>query len=304
MSSFFSAMISSGVGGLIRAGSQSTAAAQPTENQTATIQEVAAHSETLTAEEPTLDSGMDVDTRILNDDSAGAGADSASEPGPSTVNVTANPPYRAEVVRASSVPLNREAARRPRYGYVFDARMMSHKPLSSGNNGDHPEQPERIMSIYQKLREAQLLERMRVIPIRLARKSEVLLVHSEDHWEKVQGIARKFILQLRQCDLLCIFFSGMNTEQIVLSESYYEFLSLYVCPSTTLAAQFSCGGVIEAALAVARGELDRSFAIVRPPGHHAEPEEHMGFCFFNNVAVATRVVQQLTPIKRVMILDW
>jgi hypothetical protein len=75
-------------------------------------------------------------------------------------------------------------------------------------------------------------------------------------------------------------------------------------PGTTRSARLSCGGVIEACLAVARGELKKTFAIVRPPGHHAEPDEHMGFCFFNNVAVAARVVQQLTPLKRILILDW
>lgn len=73
---------------------------------------------------------------------------------------------------------------------------------------------------------------------------------------------------------------------------------------TTRAALLSCGGVIEACLAVARKELKKAVAIVRPPGHHAEPEEHMGFCFFNNVAVATRVVQTVTPVKKILILDW
>lgn len=61
---------------------------------------------------------------------------------------------------------------------------------------------------------------------------------------------------------------------------------------------------MQACLAVARGELKKSFAIVRPPGHHAEPDNHMGFCFFNNVAVAARVVQQMTRIRRILILDW
>ena len=96
----------------------------------------------------------------------------------------------------------------------------------------------------------------------------------------------------------------MTTEDIIESEAYYEHLSLYVMGGTTRAARLSCGGVIEACLAVARNELKKTFAIVRPPGHHAEPDEHMGFCFFNNVAVAARVVQQLTPLKRIMILDW
>ena len=71
-----------------------------------------------------------------------------------------------------------------------------------------------------------------------------------------------------------------------------------------MCARLSCGGVIEATLAVARGEVRKAFAIVRPPGHHAEPDEHMGFCFFNNVSVAIKVMQTRTPLKRVLILDW
>ena len=96
----------------------------------------------------------------------------------------------------------------------------------------------------------------------------------------------------------------MSDSDIADSELFYEALSLYVHPFTTLAAKLSCGGVIESCLAVARGDVRNSFAIVRPPGHHAEPDEHMGFCFFNNVAVAARVTQQLTNLKRILILDW
>ena len=96
----------------------------------------------------------------------------------------------------------------------------------------------------------------------------------------------------------------MNDQDIADSENYYTELSLYVHPFTPTAARMSCGGVIEATLAVARGVVTKSFAIVRPPGHHSEPDEHMGFCFFNNVAVAIRVMQQLTPIRRVLVLDW
>lgn len=96
----------------------------------------------------------------------------------------------------------------------------------------------------------------------------------------------------------------MSEQQVVDSEEYYDQLSLYVMAGTTRAARLSCGGVIEACIAVARGRLKKVFAICRPPGHHAEPDQSMGFCFFNNVAVATRVVQKLTPIKRILILDW
>lgn len=102
----------------------------------------------------------------------------------------------------------------------------------------------------------------------------------------------------------CLLELDLTEQEIVDSAVYYEHLSLYVMQGTTRSARLSCGGVIDACLAVARGELKKTFAIVRPPGHHAEPEEHMGFCFFNNVAVATRVVQQMTPVKKVLILDW
>jgi len=101
-----------------------------------------------------------------------------------------------------------------------------------------------------------------------------------------------------------VLISDLSEQQRADTEEYYEQLSLYVMPSTTRAALLSCGGVVEACLAVARGELKKSFAIVRPPGHHAEPDNHMGFCFFNNIAVAARVVQQLTLIRRILILDW
>lgn len=96
----------------------------------------------------------------------------------------------------------------------------------------------------------------------------------------------------------------MSEQDFIDAAAYYEELSLYAHPSTPFCAKLSCGGVIEAALAVARGQVRRSFAIVRPPGHHAEPNEHMGFCFFNNVAVSAKVVQLLTPVRKILILDW
>ena len=95
----------------------------------------------------------------------------------------------------------------------------------------------------------------------------------------------------------------MSDDEIRDHSSYYELLSLYINRNTPLAARLSCGGTIDAALAVAEGRCQKAIAIVRPPGHHAEPRDFMGFCFFNNVAVATKVVQARKP-TRVLILDW
>ncbi|CAA7259140.1 unnamed protein product [Cyclocybe aegerita] len=180
--------------------------------------------------------------------------------------------------RASSLPLKPPSHT---VGFIYCSEMMLH----CSPHG-HPEQPLRIKSIFTILVHNQLDKLMKWLPIREVRREEALLVHSEDHWEKVVALQH------------------MTVQQRIDSEDYYDQMSLYVMSATTRSALLSCGGVVEACLAVARGELKKAFAIVRPPGHHAEPDEHMGFCFFNNVAVAARVVQQMTPIKRVLILDW
>ncbi len=61
---------------------------------------------------------------------------------------------------------------------------------------------------------------------------------------------------------------------------------------------------MQAVQAVCRGDVDRAFAVVRPPGHHAECARAMGFCFYNNVAVAAMAARQEPGIERVLVLDW
>jgi acetoin utilization deacetylase AcuC-like enzyme len=74
-------------------------------------------------------------------------------------------------------------------------------------------------------------------------------------------------------------------------------------PGSVRAARLAAGAVIDAVRAVARGELTRAFAAVRPPGHHAEPDRAMGFCLFSNVAVAARVAQA-EGMARVAVIDF
>ncbi|KAJ3856228.1 histone deacetylase complex protein [Lentinula lateritia] len=181
--------------------------------------------------------------------------------------------------RSVSVPF--QPPRDLTVGYVYSSEMTSHF-----NPRGHQEAPERITRIWQAIVDGKYNTQMQWLPIRPVTKAEALLVHSQTTWDLIEA------------------YQYMSEQQIVDSEAYYEQLSLYVMPGTTRAARLSCGGVIEACLAVARGRLRKVFAICRPPGHHAEPDQSMGFCFFNNVAVATRVVQELTSIKRILILDW
>lgn len=72
------------------------------------------------------------------------------------------------------------------------------------------------------------------------------------------------------------------------------------------AAKISAGGLIELADTVVRGELKNGFALIRPPGHHAENDAAMGYCFYNNVAVAVSAIMEKYPtkIKKILIIDW
>jgi histone deacetylase 6 len=98
--------------------------------------------------------------------------------------------------------------------------------------------------------------------------------------------------------------SDETNAEIEAQTDLYEYNSLYVNQHTAKAASLSAGGVVCATKAVVTGKVKNALAIVRPPGHHAEPECCMGFSFYNNVAVATKVVQKELGVKKVLILDW
>lgn len=70
------------------------------------------------------------------------------------------------------------------------------------------------------------------------------------------------------------------------------------------AARLAVGCVVELVFKVATGELKNGFAVVRPPGHHAEESTPMGFCYFNSVAVAAKLLQQRLNVSKILIVDW
>ncbi len=141
----------------------------------------------------------------------------------------------------------------------------------------HPERPARIAAMIEM---AESLERpnLQFRAPRAATLEEIALCHSADYIESVARTA---------------------------SVARFDFdPDTHSCPDTYRTALLAAGGVLTAAEAVLDGAADNAFAIVRPPGHHARPSRAMGFCFFNNVAIAAKWMLEKHGLARVMIVDW
>ena len=176
-----------------------------------------------------------------------------------------------------------------RTGYVYDARMKAHSTLAEE---EHPEKPDRISSIFQTLVAHACIPRMHQIYSREATRAEIELIHDSALWDQYEANMTLPLAQLK-----------------TLSHDLELSSSLYLNHASTFCARLSCGSVVEMCSAVASGRVQNGFAIVRPPGHHAEPGAGFGFCLYNNVAVSTRVLLDRPlgapdRVERVMILDW
>lgn len=163
-------------------------------------------------------------------------------------------------------------------GLVYDERMCLHQEKQ------HPEQPDRIRYIFSSVQKAGLYEKCVHIPVRAASDSEIIKVHTLPHYNRMNSLQKM--------------------DQKKLNTLAKTFNSIYFNPHTYQSALLSAGGVIELCDKVVRQEIANGIAIVRPPGHHAEPNSPMGFCIFNNVAVAAKSMIDKHGLKRIVILDW
>ncbi|RVW85577.1 Histone deacetylase 5 [Vitis vinifera] len=170
-----------------------------------------------------------------------------------------------------------------RVGLVYDDRMCKH---ATADGDPHPENPDRIRAIWKKLESAGIPQRCVVFNAKEAEDKHILSVHSNNHVNLIKNISSKQ------------FDSRRN-------RIASKFNSIYMNEGSSEAAYLAAGSVIEVAERVAKGELSSAFAIVRPPGHHAEQNEPMGFCLYNNVAIATSFLLNERPdIKKILIVDW
>jgi acetoin utilization deacetylase AcuC-like enzyme len=161
-----------------------------------------------------------------------------------------------------------------RTGYVYDDRYLKHDPGSW-----HPERPDRVKAIHKNLKEESLLEL--VVPIQPyeAPLSWVARLHDPDYIRRVQEACAqgKNIIDTPDCG---------------------------ISPDTYDIALLAVGGVLAAVDAVMGGQVENAFCAVRPPGHHAEHDRAMGFCFFNNIAIGAVYLLEHFGLERVAIFDW
>ncbi|MBW1709782.1 MAG: histone deacetylase [Deltaproteobacteria bacterium] len=141
----------------------------------------------------------------------------------------------------------------------------------------HPESPKRLEVIHNYL-DSNFIPGLQFLKPRAASREEITLVHDQNHYDLIAQTTSQ-----PQCYL------DADTQ---------------TCARSFEAALFAAGGLILLVEKVLNGELDNGFALVRPPGHHAEASRPMGFCLFNNIAIAAAWALKERGLSRIMIIDW
>jgi len=160
-----------------------------------------------------------------------------------------------------------------RTGYLHDNRYLLHD-----TGPYHPEMADRLIAVYNGIKEAGLLDQLTLIPAVRADLKWIETVHDPNY--------------IRRFEEVCL--SGNRT---------FDYPDNQMCVDSYETAYLAVGGILDTARRIMEGELDNAFCAVRPPGHHAERDQAMGFCYFNNVAVTARYLQMEHGIQRVGIID-
>ena len=169
----------------------------------------------------------------------------------------------------------------------YDQRMERH-------NSDklHPERPDRVRSIWDRLNTSDLIRHCKLLRPKEAAREEILECHSEDMLKKLD--------------------EESQTCQEENNSKNWDQEDVYINAHSAECARISAGCCIAVATAVASGAARAGVAVVRPPGHHAKRNQSMGFCLLNNAAIAARAAQKTVSChsdtergtERILILDW
>ncbi|XP_065432054.1 histone deacetylase 7 isoform X6 [Chrysemys picta bellii] len=225
---------------------------------------------------------------------------SRAQSSPATATIAL--PAQDAPTKALSLPAQEPPAK-PQFttGLVYDSVMLKHQ-CSCGDNSNHPEHAGRIQSIWSRLQERGLRSQCECLRGRKATLEELQSVHTERHVflygtnplnrlkldnGKLAGILSQRMFVMLPC-------GGVGVD----SDTIWNELH------SSNAARWAAGSVTDLAFKVATRELKNGFAVVRPPGHHADPSTAMGFCFFNSVAIAAKQLQQKGKLRKILIVDW
>ncbi len=159
-------------------------------------------------------------------------------------------------------------------GFLYDDRYLLHVTWEG-----HPESPARLLAIHRHLAAKGILEKLKLITAEAADQRWIEAVH------KIQYIMR-------------------FEEACIMGFPDIDHQDNSICRDTYEVALLAVGGILKTVDEVMNGHIDNAFCAVRPPGHHAEVDTAMGFCFFNNIAIAAQYLKRKWGLKRVGIIDF
>ena len=161
-----------------------------------------------------------------------------------------------------------------RVGYIRHDDYLNHD-----TGVGHPERADRLEAIDRRLEESGVLQNLVLIEPEKAEISWLERVHAPTHVANVKERCEKNL-------------DDMGDEETMIAPASFD------------VARLAVGGIFKAVDALMGNAVDSAFCAVRPPGHHAEYDRAMGFCLFNNVAIAARYIQETYQLDRVAIIDW
>jgi acetoin utilization deacetylase AcuC-like enzyme len=159
-----------------------------------------------------------------------------------------------------------------RTGIVTDPLYIKHDP-----GPGHPESPDRLRSVYSLIEQEGLADDTQAIAARPASQAEICRVHAPEYYKRILDSEGQSVM--------------LDPDTATSADSYQ-------------AALLAAGGTEVLVELVGQGQLDNGYALVRPPGHHAEQARAMGFCLFNNVAIAAEHAIAACKMDKVLIVDW
>ncbi len=158
--------------------------------------------------------------------------------------------------------------------FVYDPSYLEH---DTGRG--HPERRERLEATMAHLDGQSWFNDLIKVAPRVAEREWIETTHASNYIGRVEEEIKRGV-------------SHVDSPDVSVSEQSYD------------VALLATGAVLELTDKVMNGEVDNGFALVRPPGHHAEKSTALGFCLFNNAAIGARYMQKKYGVDRVMILDW